>query len=131
VVVFAKQEMRTLIGTDLSLFTIFHVLLSLVGILAGLIAITGFLRGRILSTSNRVFLGSTALTSITGFFFPFRGMTPGIMIGIVCSVMAARVACFLQLGTPGQAAHSSNRRMISMSLYPNRMREPHNMKGTP
>ncbi len=30
-----------------------------------------------------------------------------------------------------QAAHSSNRRMISMSLHPNRMREPHNMKGTP
>jgi hypothetical protein len=28
-----------------------------------------------------------------------------------------------------QAAHSSNRRMISMSLHPNRMREPHNMKG--
>ena len=41
------------------------------------------------------------------------------------------LACFLQLGTPGQAAHSSNRRMISMSLHPNRMREPHNMKGTP
>ena len=35
------------------------------------------------------------------------------------------------LGTPGQAAHSSNRRMISMSLHPNRMREPNNMKGTP
>lgn len=30
-----------------------------------------------------------------------------------------------------QAAHSSNRRMISMSLHPNRMSEPHNMKGTP
>ena len=41
------------------------------------------------------------------------------------------LACFLQLGTPGQAAHSSNRRMISMSLHPKRMREPHNMKGTP
>ena len=41
------------------------------------------------------------------------------------------LACFLQLGTPGQATHSSNRRMISMRLHPNRMREPHNMKGTP
>ena len=41
------------------------------------------------------------------------------------------LACFLQLGTPGQATHSSNRRMISMSLHPNRMREPHNMKGKP
>jgi hypothetical protein len=29
------------------------------------------------------------------------------------------------------AAHSSNRCIISMSLHPNRMREPHNMKGTP
>ena len=29
------------------------------------------------------------------------------------------------------AAHSSNRRMISMSLHPNRMREPHNRNGTP
>jgi len=36
--------------------------------------------------------------------------------------------CLLKLG---QAAHSSNRRMISMNLHPNRMREPHNMKGTP
>ena len=30
-----------------------------------------------------------------------------------------------------QAAHSSNRRIISMSLHPIRMTEPHNMKGTP
>jgi hypothetical protein len=29
------------------------------------------------------------------------------------------------------AAHSSNRRIISMSLHPNRMREPQNKKGTP
>ena len=41
------------------------------------------------------------------------------------------LACFLQLGAPGQATHSSNRRMISMRLHPNRMREPHNMNGTP
>ncbi len=40
-------------------------------------------------------------------------------------------AYFLQLGTPGQAAHSSNRRMISMSQHPNRMTEPHNRKGMP
>jgi hypothetical protein len=40
-------------------------------------------------------------------------------------------ACFLLLGTPGQAAHSSNRRIISMSQHPNTMTEPHNMKKAP
>ena len=29
-----------------------------------------------------------------------------------------------------QAAHSSNLRITSMSLHPNRMREPHNKNGT-
>jgi hypothetical protein len=87
-------------GTALILFTIFHVLLSLVGILAGLIAITGFLRGRIAPTSNRVFLWTTGLTSITGFFFPFRGMTPGIMIGIVCSVTLACSLVARRRGAP-------------------------------
>ena len=64
-------------GTALILFTIFHVLLSLVGILAGLIAITGFLRGRILPTSNRVFLGSTALDLYYWILLPVSGDDPG------------------------------------------------------
>lgn len=33
--------------------------------------------------------------------------------------------------TGNQSAHSSNRRIISMSPHPNRMTEPHNIKGMP
>jgi hypothetical protein len=73
----------------MSPFTLFHVVLSLVGIGAGLIVIFGFIRGMRLHYSNALFLVMTIATSVTGFFFPYHGITPGIVIGIVSLVILA------------------------------------------
>jgi hypothetical protein len=75
--------------SGLAAFTGFHVLLSLVGIAAGFVAIFGLIGGRWLGFWISTFLWTTILTSVTGFFFPFKGMTPGIILGIISLVVLA------------------------------------------
>jgi len=70
-------------------FTFFHVLLSLAGIFTGFIALFGMIAGKRLDGWNGIFLLTTAFTSITGFFFPFHGVTPGIKVGVVSLVVLA------------------------------------------
>lgn len=73
--------------TGLQIFTLFHVALSLLGIATGFLVLFGFLRNTFNRTLNLVFLTTTALTSITGFFFPFHGVTPGIVVGAISLVL--------------------------------------------
>jgi hypothetical protein len=70
-------------------FTFFHVLLSLIGIFSGFIAVFGMIAGKRLDGCTALFLVTTALTSITGFFFPFHKVTPGIILGIISLVVLA------------------------------------------
>jgi hypothetical protein len=67
----------------LHIYTIIHVLISLVGIFTGLIVLFGLLAGKRLDGWTRWFLITTVLTSVTGFFFPSHGFTPAIGLGIV------------------------------------------------
>ncbi|HXJ04841.1 MAG TPA: hypothetical protein VNH65_07070 [Candidatus Acidoferrum sp.] len=69
--------------------TLVHVILSLLGILAGLVAVFGMIAGKRLDGWTAIFLSTTALTSITGFFFPFHKVTPGIILGIISLVVLA------------------------------------------
>jgi hypothetical protein len=64
-------------------FTLFHVALSLVGILAGFVAVFGLLGSKLCKAWTAVFLGTTLATVVTGFMFPFKGFTPAIGLGIV------------------------------------------------
>jgi hypothetical protein len=73
----------------MSAFTAFHVALSLVGILTGIVALAGFFYGRLLRAVTAVFLLTTIATSVTGFFFPFHGITPGIVLGVVSLIVLA------------------------------------------
>ena len=75
--------------SGLAAFTAFHVLLSLVGIGTGFIAVFGLIGGRWLNLWMKIFLVTTILTSVTGFLFPFKGITPGIVIGIISLVALA------------------------------------------
>ncbi len=75
--------------SGLAAFTAFHVLLSLVGIGTGFIAVFGLIGGRWLNLWIKIFLVTTILTSVTGFLFPFKGITPGIVIGIISLVALA------------------------------------------
>jgi len=78
-------------GLSLVQFTYLHVFLSLVGIAAGLFVVFGLLTSRRLSILTSLFLVTTVLTSLTGFLFPFHGVTPGIIVGIL-SIIALALA---------------------------------------
>jgi hypothetical protein len=71
----------------LSALTVFHVLLSLIGILTGFVVVAGFIRSRRQAGWTKWFLWTTFLTSATGFLFPFHGFTPGIGVGILSIVV--------------------------------------------
>jgi hypothetical protein len=73
----------------LQAFTLFHVILSLIGIGAGLIVAFGFLSSKRLDGLTSVFLSTTVATSVTGFFFPFHGVTPGIVLGVLSLIALA------------------------------------------
>ena len=79
-------------------FTLIHVVISLIGIATGLVVIYGFLTGMRLRSWNSLFLVTTTLTSVTGFFFPYRGITPGIVLGIVSLVILAVALLALSKG---------------------------------
>ena len=73
----------------MSTFTLIHVAISLIGIFAGLVVEYGFVAGLRLPRWNWVFLVFTILTSVTGFFFPFHGIDPAIVVGIISLVVLA------------------------------------------
>jgi K+-transporting ATPase A subunit len=75
--------------SNLSPFTKLHVVISLIGIMSGLVVMFGLLAGRRLNGWTALFLVSTLLTSVTGFFFPFHGVTPAIVVGIISLVLLA------------------------------------------
>jgi hypothetical protein len=70
-------------STGLLIYTSVHVILSLAGIGAGFAVIYGFLTAKRLEEWAAVFLATTVLTSVTGFFFPVDHLTPGHAIGIL------------------------------------------------
>lgn len=67
----------------LLLFTLFHVALSLIGIVAGLAAALGWLHAKLCPKGTAIFLWTTAATVVTGFLFPFNGFTPAIGFGLI------------------------------------------------
>jgi len=75
--------------SNLSPFTKLHVVISLIGIVSGLVVMSGLLSSRRLNGWTALFLISTVLTSVTGLFFPFHGVTPGIVLAIISLVLLA------------------------------------------
>ena len=80
------------LGMSLGTFTLLHVLISLAGIASGLVVVYGLLTNKRLNGWTAFFLITTALTSLTGFLFPFTGMTPAIKLGIISIVVLAITA---------------------------------------
>ncbi len=76
-----------ILGMSLSLFTTIHVIISLIGIASGLLVLFGMFSSKRLDSMTMIFLVTTVLTSITGFMFPFKGVTPGIVIGILSMIV--------------------------------------------
>jgi len=78
-------------------FTVVHVAISLVGIVSGFVVAVGLLRSKILDRWTALFLVTTVATSVTGFFFPFHGVTPGDVVGVI-SLVALAVAVLALYG---------------------------------
>jgi hypothetical protein len=73
----------------MSPFTVFHVVISLIGIVSGLVVLFGMISGKRLDLWTGLFLLTTVATSVTGFFFPYHGFTPAIGVGILSLVLLA------------------------------------------
>jgi len=76
-------------STALAAFTLFHVALSLVGILAGLVVLFALISGKQSKSWTGTFLLTTAATSLTGFLFPFHNFLPSHGVGIVSLLVLA------------------------------------------
>ena len=81
-----------ILGMSLATFTMVHVIISLIAIVAGLVVMFGMLGSRQQAGLTGIFLLFTILTSATGFLFPITGPTPGLIIGILSLVLLA-IAC--------------------------------------
>jgi hypothetical protein len=86
-----------ILGMSADLFTLVHVILSLVGIGLGLIVVFGLLTANRLPRLTALFFASTAATSLSGFLFPFKGFTPGIAVGIL-SIFVLLMSIFARYG---------------------------------
>jgi hypothetical protein len=73
----------------LSIFTLAHVLISLVGIFSGLVVAYALINARQLDGWTSVFLWTTVLTSVTGFMFPFHGFKPSYVVGCISMIVLA------------------------------------------
>jgi hypothetical protein len=78
-------------------FTLFHVILSLIGIVTGLVVLAGLIGSDSKPGWTLIFLITTVATSVTGFLFPFGGFTPAIGVGIISMIflIAAIIALYV------------------------------------
>jgi hypothetical protein len=70
-------------STGLAVFTLFHVALSLVGILGGFVVVFALLSAKQSNGWTATFLITTAATSVTGFLFTFHKLLPSHILGII------------------------------------------------
>ena len=70
-------------------FTLFHVALSLVGIVTGFVVTACLLGSRKLDGWTRVFLWTTTATSATGFLFLVHNLMPAHILGLISLVVLA------------------------------------------
>lgn len=70
-------------------FTLLHVAISLIAIVAGIPVVARMISPGRLTRWTTFFFAFTIGTTLTGFLFPFRGVTPAFITGIVSSVVLA------------------------------------------
>jgi hypothetical protein len=72
-----------ILGMSAATYTLVHVLISVIGIVTGLFVLLGMLNGKRFDQITALFLATTALTSITGFGFPFEQLLASHVLGII------------------------------------------------
>jgi hypothetical protein len=93
-------ERAMILGMSLSTFTTVHVIISLIGIVAGIIVMFGMLGSNRMPGLTAIFLLFTILTSATGFLIPplvSDKLLPSHIIGALSLVLLA-IACIALYG---------------------------------
>jgi len=70
-----------ILGLSIETFTQVHVIISLIGIATGLVVLRGMLAARRCEGWTAIFLVTTVLTSVTGFFFSRDHILPSHVAG--------------------------------------------------
>ncbi len=76
-------------GIDLPTFTLIHVVISVLGVIAGLVVVGGLMAGAPMGGWTFLFLVATLLTSVTGFMFPFTAVSPAHVVGGISLLVLA------------------------------------------
>ncbi|HZZ90860.1 MAG TPA: hypothetical protein VFE13_21230 [Caulobacteraceae bacterium] len=82
-----------ILGIPIATFTLLHVGISLVAIIAGLVVLGLMAANRMAARVTALFLAASILDDLTGYLFPIRGVTPAIVLGAI-SLVALGVACW-------------------------------------
>jgi hypothetical protein len=108
-----------MLGMSLEVFTLVHVIISIIAIGAGFGVLYGLLHSVWSGPWTAVFLLFTVLTNVTGLMFPFNGFLPSHAVAILSLVLLA-VALFALYGRhiagPWRAAYIIT---AMLSLYLN------------
>jgi len=78
-----------ILGMSTSTFTTLHVVISLIAIASGAIVLFGMLGDKRPDGWTALFLATTVLTSVTGFFFHSASFGPPQVVGVISLVILA------------------------------------------
>jgi hypothetical protein len=86
-----------ILGMPVATFTLIHVVLSLIGIVAGIVVVIEMIGSKKKEAWTTLFLTTTVLTSVTGFFFPFDRLLPSHIVGIISLILLAAAIAALRV----------------------------------
>src|SRR5690242_9750299 len=78
-----------ILGMSTASFTLLHVIISLIGIASGFVVAAGMRSSQRLPGWTALFLTTTILTSVTGFFFHSKSFGPPHAVGVLSLVILA------------------------------------------
>jgi len=78
-------------STSIAVLLYLHTAISLVAIAAGLVVTAHLLSAKVSRPWTDTFLVSAITTSVTGYFFPFSGITPAMIVGALALAILAVV----------------------------------------
>jgi len=93
----ATVEYAMVLGMSVETFTFLHVVISMVGIMTGFVVVGLMLQSAPIAGWNAFFLISTIVTSVSGYFFPIKGLTPAHVVGAI-SLITLAVALYAIYG---------------------------------
>ena len=88
-------------STGLLILVLFHTAISLIAIVAGIVVVKQLLAAEVDRTWTKWFLSMAIATSVTGYFFPFIGVTPAQIVGAIALVILALVLVAIRNGRAG------------------------------